>query len=108
MPRAKKTPVNSDYIKNGISLSPSVPSVGEKVTIKYDGMLAKNGASHIYAHVGFGTKWDNLYDYQMIKTDTGFETSIPVTKASTLNMCFKDCANNWDNNSGNNYSFDIS
>ncbi|NJD02351.1 MAG: carbohydrate-binding protein, partial [Ruminiclostridium sp.] len=38
---------------------------------------------------------------------TGFETTIPVMKADTLNVAFKDCANHWDNNSGMNYSFDV-
>ncbi len=42
----------------------------------------------------------------MTRTDKGFEVSIPVLKADKLNVCFKDCANNWDNNSGKNYIFD--
>mgnify|MGYP000500944935 CR=1 FL=1 len=69
---------------------------------------AKSGATDIYAHVGFGSAWDNLYDYRMNKTDTGFEVTVPVKSADTINICFKDCAGNWDNNSGMNYSFDIS
>lgn len=106
MPRGTKT--NSEYMPNGISIKPSVPSTGDKLTIMYDGILSKSGASHIYAHVGFGSSWSNIYDYPMTRTVTGFETTIPVTEADTLNICFKDCANNWDNNSGMNYSFDVS
>lgn len=109
MPRARKTVTNNnDYISNGVSISPAVPTAGEKAKLKYDGLLAKSGATHVYARVGFGTTWDNLYDYQMIKTETGFEANIPVAKRDTMNVCFKDCANNWDNNSGKNYTFDIS
>ena len=106
MPRKCKSN-NKDYISNGVTIQPAVPTVGENITILYDGLLAKSGASHIYARVGFGTNWDNETDYAMTKTDTGFEVTIPVLKADTLNLCFKDCANNWDNNSGMNYSFDV-
>jgi len=105
MPRSSK---NSEYMSNGISISPSVPSTGDKVKLVYDGILAKNGASHVYAHIGFGNRWDNQGYYRMERSNTGFETTIPVANSSdTMNLCFKDCANNWDNNSGRNYSFDI-
>lgn len=105
MPRSSKN--NSDYVSNGITVNPAIPSVGEQVKIKYDGLLAKSGATDILAHVGYGSKWNNLYDYRMSRSSTGFETTIPVSNADTLNVCFKDCANNWDNNSGRNYTFDV-
>jgi hypothetical protein len=111
MPRVSKTAsagASNTYMSNGVSISPAIPTAGEKVKIMYDGLLAKSGATHVYAHVGFGAAWDNLYDYQMDKTSTGFEATVPVMDADTMNLCFKDCANNWDNNSGKNYSFDIS
>ncbi|HHV98498.1 MAG TPA: carbohydrate-binding protein [Clostridiaceae bacterium] len=109
MPRAakKQNLINNHYLENGVSVSPALPTVGEKVKIIYDGLLSKSGATHVYAHVGFGSKWENVYDYQMKRTDTGFEVSIPVTRPEAINVCFKDCANNWDNNSGKNYSFDV-
>lgn len=109
MPRASKSTSvqNNNYISNGIYISPAVPSVGDKVKIVYDGLLAKSGATDVFAHVGFGKNWDNVYDYRMERTDTGFEATIPVIKPDTLNVCFKDCANNWDNNSGKNYSFEV-
>lgn len=108
MPRPRKTATtNNDYMSNGVSISPAKPTTGKKVKILYDGLLSKSGASQIFAHVGFGAHWDNIYDYPMSKTETGFETSIPISKADTINVCFKDPANNWDNNSGKNYSFII-
>jgi len=103
----KQTVINNRYLDNGVSVSPALPTVGEKVKVFYDGLLSKSGATHVYAHVGFGSKWENVYDYQMTRTNTGFEVSIPVSRPETLNICFKDCANNWDNNSGKNYSFDV-
>ena len=106
MARASKGS-NNDYISNGVIISPPVPSTGEKVKVVYDGLLAKNGASHVYAKVGYGCNWNNESYLQMIKSSTGFETTISVSNADTLNLCFKDCANNWDNNSGKNYSFDV-
>ncbi len=104
MPRASK---NKDYIENGVTLSPAVPSQGDKAKIIYDGWLSKNGASTIYAHVGFGEEWDNISDFEMKKTKTSFEAIIPVLKSDTLNVCFKDSAENWDNNSGLNYNFEV-
>ncbi|MCX7746702.1 MAG: carbohydrate-binding protein [Clostridia bacterium] len=104
MPRTSKS---SEYISNGVAVSPSVPSAGENCKIVYDGLLSKSGATHLFAHIGFGNDWNNSADYEMKKITTGFEVSVPITNADTLNICFKDCADNWDNNSGKNYSFDI-
>lgn len=104
---AKTATINSSYIDKGVYISPSAPSAGDKVKIVYDGLLAKCGATDVFAHVGFGSKWENIYDYRMQKTSTGFEVTVPVLKTDTLNVAFKDCANNWDNNSGNNYSFQL-
>ena len=109
MPRVSKaaTVKNNNYEANGIHLSPAAPTPGEKVKITYDGLLAKSGAANVFARVGFGDNWSNLYDYRMERTGAGFEAVIPVVKSDTMNVCFKDCANNWDNNSGMNYSFSI-
>ena len=105
MARAIKT--NNEYMNNGIVISPAVPTAGDTVKVVYDGLLSKSGASHIFAHIGFGNRWNNLYDYNMNRTSTGFEASVPVTNADTMNLCFKDCADHWDNNSGKNYTFDV-
>jgi hypothetical protein len=100
---------SNEYMSNGVAVSPAVPTPGENVKVVYDGLLAKSGATDVLAHIGYGSTWDNLFDYRMTRTDMGFETTIPVCSgADTMNICFKDCANHWDNNSGKNYSFDIS
>ncbi|MDP4183282.1 MAG: carbohydrate-binding protein [Bacillota bacterium] len=104
MPRSSK---NTEYMQNGISLSPAVPTAGEKIKVIYDGLLAKSGANDIYAHIGYGSNWDRSSYFKMNKSLTGFEASLPVEYSDTMNICFKDCANNWDNNSGKNYSFDV-
>ncbi len=104
MPRASKS---SEYISNGVTISPAIPTAGEKVKVLYDGLLSKSGANDIYVHVGFGSSWNNSSFYKMNKNNTGFEATLPVSNSDTLNICFKDCANNWDNNYGRNYSFDV-
>ncbi len=107
MPRGKKSS-SSEFMTSGVSISPAVPTAGGTVKIVYDGLLSKSGATHILAHVGFGSTWNNLQDIRMDRSTTGFEATIPVENSDTLNIAFKDCAENWDNNSGMNYTFDIS
>jgi hypothetical protein len=108
MPRTGQSPIteSNQYITSGITITPEVPTAGESVRVIYDGLLAKSGASDVLAHVGFGNTWENVFDYRMVKTTTGFEATIQVpSNTNNFNVCFKDCANNWDNNSGINYSF---
>lgn len=104
MPRAKA----SNYTDNGVYITPSDFTVGDRIRVTYSGLLAKSGASEVYAHIGYGTqKWQNIADIKMSKTEQGFEATFPVTSESNLNIAFKDSANNWDNYSGKNYSFKI-
>jgi len=98
---------NAEYQKNGIFIQPTTLLPNHTVKIVYDGLLAKSGASHVLAHVGFGENWDHAHDYLMERKSNGFETAVTLQHADTLNIAFKDCATNWDNNSGKNYSFDI-
>lgn len=95
------------YNAEGIVLNPSVPLSGTTVTISYSGILAKSGATSLFAHVGYGDKWEHVGDFSMKKTPTGFTVDVPVAFAPSLNVCFKDGANNWDNNNGKNYTFDV-
>lgn len=86
---------------------PNVLGQGDNAKIIYKGLLSKSGANHVYAHVGYGNQWNNLSDIKMSKTSEGFEAELPIISHDRLNVVFKDCANNWDNNSGWNYSFEI-
>lgn len=110
MPRTGQSPVtaNNQFITNGITITPANPAPGDSVRVVYDGLLAQSGASDVLAHVGFGSSWENSFDYRMVKTTTGFEATVQLpSQSNTLNIAFKDCADNWDNNSGRNYSFEI-
>ena len=98
--------VNDEYGANGVALSPQVPRANGTAQVFYNGLLVKDGATDVYARVGFGQRWKDVHDYKMSRASTGFEVAIPIIAADTLHVCFKDCANHWDNNSGKNYSFD--
>jgi hypothetical protein len=99
--------INPKYENNGIVISPAVPAKGETARVVYNGLLAQSGADKVYVHVGFGQEWKRPTDYRMNKSADGFEVQIPVALANTINLCFKDNANNWDNNSGANYSYTV-
>jgi len=103
-----RTSNNNGYLQNGVTISPAVPTAGEKAKVQYDGLLSKNGAADVYVHVGYDSDWRRPAFFKMNKSLTGFEASIPVEYGDTLNLCFKDDSDNWDNNSGRNYSFDVS
>ncbi|HOV27276.1 MAG TPA: carbohydrate-binding protein [Pseudobacteroides sp.] len=95
-----------DEYSKGVSFS----TEGDNIKVTYDGLLAKNGAKEVYAVVGFGDNksWENISTYPMHTTNQHiFELSIPVKENGQLNVAFKDSANNWDNNSGKNYTFYI-
>ncbi|MBP2651022.1 MAG: Carbohydrate binding domain (family 25) [Firmicutes bacterium] len=98
-----------EYLNNGVTLTPAIPSPYDDVELAYSGLLAKNGATEIFAHVGFDNAWTSASDYIMTKSEYGYKAKIYIpSNAEFLKVCFKDAANNWDNNSGNNYSFLLS
>ena len=43
----------------------------------------------------------------MEKTELGFQIEIELISSDTFNFCFYNENNVWDNNSGNNYVFEI-
>ncbi|MBP2644934.1 MAG: hypothetical protein H6Q75_374 [Firmicutes bacterium] len=98
-----------EYVANGVTINPAIPSPFDDVELFYNGILTQTGATDIYAHVGFGMEWLGSSDYKMEKTEHGYKAKIYIpSNAENLNVCFKDAANNWDNNTGSNYSFVLS
>lgn len=77
------------------------------VKISYTGMLFQNGSEEVYLHYGFGLKWDNLGEVKMEKTELGFQAEIQLISSDTLNFCFRNEKNEWDNNETQNYVFPI-
>lgn len=96
-----------DYKENGVSLSKKALNVGDEFSILYDGILSQHGAEEVFAHVGYGENWENAETLKMNKENGSFTAKIVAQKEGTLNLCFKDAIDNWDNNSAENYTFEI-
>ena len=77
------------------------------VKISYTGLLFQNGSEEVYLHYGFGLNWDNLGEIKMEKTELGFQAEIKLLSSDTLNFCFRNSNNEWDNNENANYIFPI-
>lgn len=77
------------------------------VKISYTGKFFQEGSESVTIHYGFGNNWDNLNDIEMKKTELGFQAEIKLIDANPLNLCFKNGNNEWDNNEGRNYSFEV-
>lgn len=92
------------YRDNGVILT---KLSDHSVSVKYDGLLAKSGADDVYTVVGFGSnsKWENVQTIRMNRIGNAFHADIPAKPGANINIAFKDSADNWDNNSGMNYTF---
>ena len=77
------------------------------VKISYTGKLFQNGSEEVFIHYGFGNNWDNLNEIKMEKTELGFQAEIELQSSETLNLCFRNSNNEWDNNESQNYIFPI-
>ena len=78
------------------------------VKISYTGSLFQNESEEVFLHYGFDNEWKDLAEIKMEKTDLGFQAEIKLPEYNTLNFCFRDGNNNWDNNQTKNYSMPIS
>ncbi len=93
-----------------VVVDPTPITAGEKITINYDGLLSKSGAGKVYLHagVGFRDSWRDITDVEMHpKSDGTWSAQLRVNTNDRFNFCFKDRANNWDNNDGDNWSFEV-
>lgn len=95
---------NQRYQSNGVSLS---KVSDHTVALKYDGLLAKSGADDVYSVIGYGSNsnWENVQTIRMNRFGNSFHADIPAMHGMNINVAFKDSAENWDNNSGMNYTF---
>ncbi len=76
-----------------------------KLKISYVGDLYQNGSEEVFLHYGFGLQWDDVSDIKMEKTELGFQCEIEIKEYESLNLCFRNSNNEWDNNDGENYIF---
>jgi hypothetical protein len=88
-------------IERGVEVT---PAFGNQINITYNGLLSKSGADRVFLHCGYGdpNNWRDVTTMQMDRTARGWEKNVPM-KNHTLAFCFKDSANNWDNNNGYNW-----
>ena len=61
-----------------------------RVKISYTGQLFQDNSKEVSIHYGFG-----------------FQAEIILGEGNTFNFCFKDENDNWDNNNGQNYIFNL-
>ncbi len=93
------------YSKSGVAFEKLSETQGE---ISYSGLLAKSGAQEVHGVYGFGSNqnWEEVSILQFKKEDQdSFKAVIPIEQGKNINIAFKDSAENWDNNSGMNYTF---
>ncbi|MFW6389731.1 MAG: carbohydrate-binding protein [Halanaerobiales bacterium] len=94
---------------HGITVSPTPITAGERVEIQYNGLLSRSGAQEVYLHAGFGldNQWENIMDIKMHKEGMSWKADCAVKTDKRFYFCFHDNADNWDNNSGTNWSFEV-
>ncbi len=93
----------------GVNVYPTPITLGDHITVVYEGLLHNSGAEEIYLHMGYGPheKWHDVRELKMKRTGRGWEQTFEVKDPTRLNLCFRDNAYNWDNNSGHNWSYEI-
>ncbi len=96
------------YTDNGIEVLNQKIQAGVRLELVYSGLLAASGADRVFMHYGYGESWDGKETAEMIKSSGSFTAEIELKMPGRLNICFKDSANNWDNNSSENYCFKVS
>ena len=77
------------------------------VKISYTGKFFQDNSEEVFIHYGFGINWDNINEVKMEKTELGFQAEIELLSSDTLNFCFRNSNNEWDNNENANYIFPI-
>jgi hypothetical protein len=92
-----------------VRVDPQPINAGDIVKVTYSGLLAKSGAAEIYLHAGVAKQhqWSNTSDSKMENRSGIWTVNLQVQEGETFDFCFKDSANNWDNNNGYNWSYNI-
>jgi hypothetical protein len=71
------------------------------------GLLKNSGADEVFLYYGVDG-WKNQDTIKMHKMQDGvFGAEIRANASHEINFCFKDSANNWDNNNGWNWKTEI-
>lgn len=92
----------SNHIKFEGNLIKTCPT-----TITYSGFLFENGSESVSIVYGFGSHWEHTNEIKMEKTENGFTAELNMLGYDLFNCCFKNGNNEWDNNYGGNYVFEV-
>ena len=77
------------------------------VKISYTGKFFQDGSKEVSIRYGFGYEWENQTEADMVKTDLGFQIEVNLIDKETFNFCIKNENDEWYNNDGKNYIFNI-
>ncbi len=77
------------------------------VKISYTGKFFQEASENVFIHYGFGHNWDNVNEIEMEKTDLGFQAELQLGEGESFNFVFRNSNDEWDNNDGQNYIFDL-
>ncbi|HYH01678.1 MAG TPA: carbohydrate-binding protein [Bacillota bacterium] len=94
------------YRNEQIELLPSAVRIGDNVRIKYHGLLKNSGANEVFLYYG-KDGWEHADLVQMHPESDGFYVDVKAEAHREINFCFRDSANNWDNNNGYNWKVDV-
>ncbi len=90
-----------------VRVKPYPLSKGMLAQVGYRGLLANSGADRVFLHYG-RDGWQDPRTVEMKRrTDGGFAVSIMSEGERFIDMCFKDSADHWDNNGGNDWRFSL-
>lgn len=77
------------------------------VKISYTGKFFQNNSEKVTIRYGFDSNWEEAREEQMTKTELGYQIEIELLDKETFNFCLKNENDEWDNNDGENYVFNI-
>ena len=95
-----------ELIKN-IFFNTDKLTAGSTVKISYTGKFFQDDSTNVFIRYGFGNSWENAIEVEMGKTELGFQTEVELLDEGIFNFCIKNEKDEWDNNDGNNYVFEI-
>lgn len=92
-----------------VSVAPFPAVEGQELTVRYEGLLAREGAAGITLHCGYGEgPWSNVQDVAMTPVGAGrWQATVFSDRSGRFNFCFHDTAGNWDNRGGENWFVDV-
>lgn len=95
------------YNDDRVQIEPDPIKPGAKAKIGYNGILAKSGADRVFLHYGIDG-WKKPATIEMNRIGDRFEGEIRTTASvKAVDFCFKDSADNWDNNNGLNWRAEV-